>query len=90
MYWDIIEFEYLGDYRLRLTFRSGETGTVNLDKYASYGGVFSQLGDVDFFRRVYIDSGVLTWPNGADIAPETIYSLATGKPLPEWMEEDTK
>jgi len=25
-------------------------------------------------------------PMSADIAPETIYSLATGKPLPEWME----
>ncbi len=26
--------------------------------------------------------------NGADIAPETIYNLASGKPLPEWVEAD--
>ena len=86
MYWDIIELEYLGEYRLRLTFKSRETGFVDLSEYATYGGVFSRFADLDYFRQVYIDSGVLTWPGDIDLAPETIYSMATGKPLPEWME----
>lgn len=88
MEWDIVTLEYLGGYRLRLTFRSGETGEVELSSYASYGGVFSRFAEPDYFRQVYIDHGVLSWPGEVDIAPETIYSLATGKPLPEWMEAD--
>jgi hypothetical protein len=90
MEWDIINLEYLGGYRLRLTFLSGEMGDVDLSKYVSYNGVFSRFADLDYFRQVDIDSGVLTWPNDVDIAPETIYSMATGKPLPEWMEVENE
>jgi hypothetical protein len=86
VYWDIIQFEYLGDYKLKLTFETGETGEVDLSDYVNYCGVFSRFADLNYFRQVYLDSGVLTWPDDVDIAPETIYSMATGKPLPDWME----
>jgi len=89
MEWDIINLEYLGGYRLQLTFLSGEMGDVDLSKYASYGGVFFRFANLDYFRQVYIDHGVLTWPEDVDIAPETIYSMATGKPLPDWMEAES-
>jgi hypothetical protein len=90
MYWDIIDMIQLGDYRLRLTFQSGETGEVDLSFLPGEGGVFSPLSDPEYFKKVFIhpEFKVLTWPNDADIAPETIYSMATGKPLPEWMEPD--
>ncbi len=92
MHWDIIEMTHLGGYRLQLTFQSGETGEVDLSDLPGEGGVFAPLADPEFFRKVYIhpELGVLTWPNDDDIAPETIYSMATGKPLPEWMEPDEK
>jgi hypothetical protein len=32
--------------------------------------------------------GTLTWQNEIDIAPETLYSEATGSPLPDWVEAD--
>jgi hypothetical protein len=86
MYWDITKIEYLYGYRLKLIFKSGESGEVDLSKYASYGGVFTRFAGLDYFQQVSIDHGVLTWPGNVDIAPETIYSMATGKPLPEWME----
>ena len=92
MEWDIIELVYLYGYRLRLTFRSCETGEVDSSYLPGEGGVFAPLSDPDYFRQVFIhpEFKVLIWPDGVDIAPETIYSMATGKPLPEWMEPDEK
>ena len=80
----------IAGYRLEVEFDTGESGIVDLSDLPGDGGVFAPLSDLEYFHRVYIhpELGVLTWPNGADIAPETIYSLATGKPLPEWMEAD--
>lgn len=79
-------------YRLEVEFDTGETGEVDLSDLPGEDGVFAPLTDLKFFQKVFVhpELGVLTWPNGADIAPETIYSMATGKPLPEWMEPDGK
>jgi hypothetical protein len=42
---------------------------------------------MDFFKNFKINEelGVLTWGDEIDIAPETLYSVATNSPLPEWM-----
>jgi hypothetical protein len=90
MFHKATKVRHISGFRLEIEFDTGETGIVDLSDLPEDGGVFSPLADPDYFRRVFIhpELGVLTWPNGADIAPETIYSLATGKPLPEWMEAD--
>jgi hypothetical protein len=43
---------------------------------------------MEFFRhfQIHPELGVLTWQNEIDISPETLYSEATGSPLPDWME----
>ena len=94
MYHKIIKVKYLGGYKLKLTFDNGKTGTVDLKHYSKDKGLFKKLANINYFRKFYIDKeiGVLSWPGGLDIAPETIYSEATGEPLPDWMEveEDTE
>nr|WP_186405641.1 DUF2442 domain-containing protein [Candidatus Accumulibacter aalborgensis] len=38
---------------------------------------FGPLADPAFFSRVRIESGALTWPNGADLDPAWIYENAS-------------
>ena len=92
MYYDIINAEYLGDYKIKLTFENNKTGIVDLKHYIKKQGIFKRFANIKYFQKFYIDKelGVLCWPDGLDIAPETIYSEATGEPLPEWMEVDSK
>lgn len=37
-------------------------------------GVFRELRDVQYFYRVGVVLGAVTWPHGQDIAPETLLS----------------
>ena len=90
MYYDVVSVKYIEGYKLELEFITGEKGIVDLS-YIKRNGVFTRFNDMDYFKRVYIHEDVLTWPPGdIDIAPETIYSMATGKPLPESPEEKEK
>lgn len=52
------------------------------------GEVFSRFADIEYFRKVSIDPewGVLVWPDDEDIAPQTVYRLATGKSSDEVVE----
>ena len=83
MYYDIKNVKYLHDYTLEIVFNDGVKGTADFSDYANRGGVFSKFEDVDFFKQVFVNEelGVLTWPDDIDIAPETIYTKVTGKPL---------
>lgn len=78
---DIIAVNYVKEYSLEVTFENGEKGLIDLRGYAKKGGVFEQFCDVNYFRQIYVnkDIGTICWPGGADIAPETIYKMATGK-----------
>ena len=64
--------EYRGEFRVHLTFNDGCDGTVDFSQWLD-GPVFEPLKAEEFFKRFYIDGGAIAWPNGADIAPETLY-----------------
>ncbi len=89
MYHDVTEVRVLDDYKLQLTFDDGKSGVLDCKPFIDKGGVFSKLGDPEFFKSVRIHSElcVLVWDDEIDIPPETVYSIATGSPLPEWMED---
>ena len=77
--------EVVGDHCLRLRFEDGTEGDVDLSTWR-WSGVFEPLADPDYFRQVSLDQelGTIVWPNGADIAPETLHAwVARGlKPAP--------
>jgi hypothetical protein len=87
MYLDIISANYVSDFRVELTFENGRSGVVDFMKFIAKGGVFSRLSDLAFFREFQVNEelGIITWGGEIDVAPEILYSEATGEPLPHWM-----
>jgi hypothetical protein len=64
------------DYRLKVIFADG-AGEVEMKKWLFSnkitGSIFEPLRDKAFFGEVFVDLGVVTWPNGADLAPDAMY-----------------
>ena len=67
--------EYRGEYKIELIFADETKGVVDFEDWL-HGPVFEPLRDVNEFQRFFIDAGTIVWPNGADIAPETLYERA--------------
>jgi hypothetical protein len=70
------------DHRLRLLFDDGTAGDVDLSSM-EWKGFFEPLRDPDYFAKVRVDpeAATVVWPNGADLAPETLYAEAGKNPL---------
>ena len=68
----VVRGEYCGEFKIRLTFNDGLEGTVDFSDWLS-GPIFDPLKQPLYFARFFIDGGTVAWPNGADIAPETLH-----------------
>jgi len=71
----VIRAEYDEDFRIHLTFNDGAEGSVDFESWL-VGPVFEPLKDKTYFRKFFLEGGTVAWPNGADIAPETLYDAA--------------
>ena len=84
---DVVAATYRGDYKIELQFDDGKRGIIDFSTYLEKGGVFTFFEDMEFFKSFTVneETGTLIWPNEIDVAPESLYSKATGSPLPSWM-----
>jgi len=70
----VIEAEYIRDYVIHVRFADGAEGDIDLENELD-GEVFEPLKDLAYFRtfEVHPELHTITWPNGADFAPEFLY-----------------
>lgn len=58
---------------MHLAFSDGREKTVDFKPWLT-GPIFEPLKDEQYFRQFFLEAGTIGWPNGADVAPETLYS----------------
>ncbi|MCL4821784.1 MAG: DUF2442 domain-containing protein [Vicinamibacteria bacterium] len=75
--WRVTRVEAVSDFRLRVRFVDGATGGVAMAGFlassAVVGTVFEPLRDPTIFAGAACVDGAVTWPNGADLAPDAMY-----------------
>ena len=72
---EVIRAEYEGKFCIRLAFNDDCEAVVDFQRWLR-GPIFAPLKDPRYFRRFFIEGGTVAWPNGADIAPETLHRAA--------------
>lgn len=87
----VVEVEYLGDHRLRLSFSDGLVRELDFSSTLTGGGVFEPVHDPVFFAEVVVDelAGTVAWPNGVDLDPDVLHGdhePASGEP-PQLLRE---
>lgn len=81
--------QVLDGYRVHVKFTDGVEKEIDLEPVI-WGPVFEQIrNDPEYFRQVYVDplSQTLTWPNGVDLDPDSLYY---GDEEPPWWTEYKK
>lgn len=70
---EVINIEYKGGLVYRVVFDDGKSGDIDFSDCVGKGPVFEPFRDLAFFKKATVEGGTISWPNGADIAPETLY-----------------
>jgi len=60
------------NFQLRITFDNGKSGVFDMNPYLNFG-IFSELKDIKYFRKVKPLYGTISWPHGQDVCPDTLY-----------------
>jgi hypothetical protein len=54
-----------------------------VESAATGGTLFEPLRDPEYFGRAAVELGAVTWPNGADLAPDAMYDAI--RQCGEWV-----
>jgi len=70
----VVRAEHIRDFVIRVEFADGVKGDIDLQDELE-GEVFEPLKDPAHFKafKIHPELHTITWPNGADFAPEFLY-----------------
>lgn len=68
----VIDVTANDDFTLDLKFNDGSVRKFDVKPYLEYG-IFKELKDINYFKRIKIAFGTVQWQNEQDISPDTLY-----------------
>ena len=79
MVW-VLDAHHIDEFDIYVKFNDGKEGVINLEAYMNNKqdhSIFGLLKEKEHFKKMRFDQDLDTvvWDNGADIAPETLYTL---------------
>ncbi len=78
MVW-VVDVKYIKDYQIWLRFNDATEKVIDFKEkiLSEKRPIFTPLKDIEYFKMVSLnrESDTIQWPNGVDIAPETLYSF---------------
>ena len=82
-FFHVTDARYVDGYKVEVSFNNGRKGIADLTD-ALKGPMFEPLKEKSAFSMLAVDDELetITWPNGADLAPEYVY-FQTFKNEPE-------
>ncbi len=79
----VTKAEHVSGRLLELTFSDGVKAEVDFSIWIEKYSFFEPLKNDDYFKQFAVDGWTVVWPNGADIAPETLHEIAVKSTLPQ-------
>jgi len=67
----VVSVEAIENHRLRVSLSDGRKGIFDVSSYVDKG-IFRELRDPQYFRRVRVAYGGVMWPHEQDFSAETI------------------
>ena len=74
----VTKAKYIRDNVIEVKLNDGTKKGIDFEPWLT-GPIFRPLKSKNYFKKFFIDGPTIAWPNGADIAPETLYEAATVK-----------
>ena len=75
--WRVAEATVLDGRAIHVRFRDGLTGYVDMGPFLErpdvIGSPFEPLRQEAFFLQMAVRDGLVQWPNGADLSPDSMY-----------------
>ena len=68
---------YVSNHTLELIFNDDVKAEIDFSIWIKKYPFFKPLENIDYFKNFSLDGWTVVWENGADIAPETLYEIAT-------------
>lgn len=70
----VTEVHPCAGFRLKLVFDNKETRYFDVTPYLDKG-IFKELRNENYFRKVAVRFDGVAWPNDQDLSPDTLYLL---------------
>jgi len=62
----------LGEYKIEVEFTNGEVRVFDVSPLLALP-VYQPLKNRSYFEKVFVDQGIVQWPDEVDISPDTLY-----------------